>query len=95
MASRKPSSAPRPIIPDGALGDPAILGVAMIVAGMTVGSRPASEQKFQGLQYGEAAQQQLDHLLGSTFKGPHGELSHRESEFQLWFVRSFKASYSL
>ncbi|EGG02340.1 uncharacterized protein MELLADRAFT_91430 [Melampsora larici-populina 98AG31] len=84
MASRKPSSAPRPIIPDGALGDPASLGVAVIVAGMTVGSRPASEQKFQGQQYGEAAQQQLDHLLGSTFKGPHGEFSHRESEFQLW-----------
>ncbi|KAH9814594.1 hypothetical protein DFH28DRAFT_1027724 [Melampsora americana] len=84
MTSRKLSSAARPIIPDVSLGDPAGLGVAMIVAGMTVNLRSISEQKFQGQEYGEAAQQQLDYLFQSKFKGTHGEFSQRESELQLW-----------
>ncbi|KAI0321459.1 Six-hairpin glycosidase [Amylostereum chailletii] len=61
---------------DGAAGDPASLGVAVILANWTLTDDAA--------KYGEAAKEQLDHLLYTVPRTPSGAISQRESEVQLW-----------
>ncbi|KAI0067410.1 hypothetical protein BV25DRAFT_1819734 [Artomyces pyxidatus] len=61
---------------DGSAGDPASIGVAVLLANWTgVG----------GDDYAGAAQDQIEYLFGSSVpKTPDGAISHRVSQVQLW-----------
>ncbi|KAF7294922.1 hypothetical protein MIND_01030300 [Mycena indigotica] len=63
---------------DGAAGDPASIGVAVLLANWT------GQQGKDGLNYAAAAKNQLDFLLYNTPKTPDGAISHRVSQVQLW-----------
>lgn len=60
---------------DGAAGDPASNGIAVILAGMTY---------WWDSRFSADAKDQLDHLLYEVPRAPNGAISHRESEAQLW-----------
>ncbi|KIP12696.1 hypothetical protein PHLGIDRAFT_27123 [Phlebiopsis gigantea 11061_1 CR5-6] len=62
---------------DGAVGDPASLGVAVLLANWTRTNE--SDQSFS-----VAAQDQLVYLLENTLRTSDGAISHRVSEVQLW-----------
>lgn len=63
-----------PLMTDGAAGDPASMGVAVLLANQTL----------HNATYAEAAGQQLDFLLNYVPRAPNGAISHRVSEAQLW-----------
>ena len=60
---------------DGAAGDPASNGIAVILAGMTY----SWDDRFC-----VDAKDQLYHLLYQISRAPNGAISQRESEVQLW-----------
>ncbi|KDQ21094.1 hypothetical protein BOTBODRAFT_62116 [Botryobasidium botryosum FD-172 SS1] len=62
-------------ISDGAVGDPASLGVAMLLANWT---------NSTGGNYGEASQQELSFLLNWAPRNKDGAISHRSEQVQLW-----------
>ncbi|PVG04136.1 Six-hairpin glycosidase [Serendipita vermifera] len=62
------------LMEDGAAGDPASMGVAVLLANQTL----------HNSTYAEAAAQQLDFLLNYVPRAPNGAISHRVSEAQLW-----------
>ncbi|KAF7322986.1 hypothetical protein HMN09_00078300 [Mycena chlorophos] len=73
----KNTSAPAALIPnDGAAGDPASIGVAVLLANWT--------GQNDGLDYARAAQNQLDYLLYEVPKTSDGAISHRVAQVQLW-----------
>ncbi|PSS37321.1 hypothetical protein PHLCEN_2v798 [Hermanssonia centrifuga] len=62
---------------DGAVGDPASLGVAVLLANWT--RDDLSDDSFS-----VAAQEQLDYLLTGAPRTEDGAISHRDTQVQLW-----------
>ncbi|KAJ6547575.1 Six-hairpin glycosidase-like protein [Mycena capillaripes] len=62
---------------DGAAGDPASIGVAVLLANWT-------GQGSDGLDYAAAAQSQLEYLLNVVPHTSDGAISHRSAQVQLW-----------
>ncbi|KAI0919983.1 hypothetical protein AcV5_001913 [Taiwanofungus camphoratus] len=73
-------SGPAPLVytPDGAAGDPASLGVAVLLANWT----GAGAQ--DGLDYARAAQGQLAYTLDVVPRTNDGAISHRIEQVELW-----------
>ncbi|KAG8820660.1 hypothetical protein FRC17_010080 [Serendipita sp. 399] len=63
-----------PLMEDGAAGDPASVGVAVLLANQT----------FANASYALAAKQELQFLTEIVPRAPNGAISHRVSEAQLW-----------
>ena len=84
VASRPTSNGnivgPQPLINDGACGDPASIGVSVILANWT------GKGHMDGLDYAGAAQDQLDFLLTGAPRTNDGAISHRTDQTQLWLV---------
>jgi len=59
---------------DGAVGDPASMGIAVLMANQTL----------KNATYAKAAAEQLDYLLNVAPRAPNGAISHRASQVQLW-----------
>jgi len=76
-ASNNGTQGPQPLINDGAAGDPASIGVAVLIANWT-------GQGNSTLDYAGAAKDQLDYLLQKVPRTSDGAISHRVSEVQLW-----------
>ena len=63
---------------DGSAGDPASIGVAVLIANWT---------NLSGGDYAAAATAQIQYLFGPAVpKTPDGAISHRVSELQLWYA---------
>ncbi|OJA09010.1 hypothetical protein AZE42_07393 [Rhizopogon vesiculosus] len=69
---------PQPLIKDGSAGDPASIGVAVLLANWT------GQGATDGLNYAGAARDQLDFLLQNVTRTSDGALSHRIDQLQLW-----------
>ncbi|KAJ7709893.1 Six-hairpin glycosidase-like protein [Mycena rosella] len=63
---------------DGAAGDPASIGVAVLLANWT------GQGAADGLDYAAAARNQLDYLLDVVPRTSDGAISHRAAQVQLW-----------
>ncbi|EPQ50968.1 hypothetical protein GLOTRDRAFT_141133 [Gloeophyllum trabeum ATCC 11539] len=75
---------PQPLVANGAAGDPASIGVAVLVANWTLGPN-GGDGKYGGQDYAGAAKDQLDFLLGDQVpKTDDGAISHRTEQVQLW-----------
>lgn len=72
------ATGPQPLIQDTSAGDPASIGVAVLLANWT--GQGASD----GLDYCGAAQDQLEFLFQNVSKTPDGAISHRMDQVQLW-----------
>ncbi|TFK52313.1 hypothetical protein OE88DRAFT_1657509 [Heliocybe sulcata] len=73
---------PQALMANDALGDPASIGVAVLLANWTLGKNGGDGQ-YSGVDYEQAAKDQLDFL----FLGPRtddGAISHRTEQVQLW-----------
>ncbi|KAG6336425.1 hypothetical protein ID866_2668 [Astraeus odoratus] len=68
----------QPLMSDSAAGDPASIGVAVLLASWT------GQGNIDGLDYAGAARDQLDFLLQNVSKTNDGALSHRMDQVQLW-----------
>ncbi|RSH86461.1 uncharacterized protein EHS24_004717 [Apiotrichum porosum] len=68
-----------PLLKDDAAGDPASLGVAVLLANATTG-----DATYNGETYGAAAEAQLNFLLYDVPRTAQGAISHRVNEAQLW-----------
>jgi len=73
----KPANSSVLIDGDGAVGDPASLGVAVLLTSWTRTDR--SDTSFA-----VAAEEQLNHLLFEAPRNTDGAISHREDQVQLW-----------
>ncbi|KAG1760255.1 Six-hairpin glycosidase-like protein [Suillus occidentalis] len=69
---------PQPLIADTSAGDPASIGVAVLLANWT------GQGAIDGLDYAGAARDQLDYLFQNVSKTNDGALSHRVDQLQLW-----------
>lgn len=69
---------PQPFMKDGAAGDPASIGVAVLLANWT------GRSSEDGVDYAGAAKDQLDYLLTQVPRTSDGAISHRVSAVQLW-----------
>ncbi|KAG6373675.1 Six-hairpin glycosidase-like protein [Boletus reticuloceps] len=69
---------PQPLIQDSSAGDPASIGVAVLLANWT------GQSASDGLDYAGAARDQLQFLLQKAPKTPDGAISHRLDQVQLW-----------
>ncbi|WVF67288.1 hypothetical protein IAT40_002038 [Kwoniella sp. CBS 6097] len=67
------------LLEDGAAGDPASLGVTILIANATT-----KNEQVNGVGYGDAATAELNYLLHSVPKAPNGAISHRTDQAQLW-----------
>ncbi|OCF43696.1 hypothetical protein I317_02448 [Kwoniella heveanensis CBS 569] len=67
------------LLEDGAAGDPASLGITVLIANATT-----NNQQVNGVGYGAAATAELNYLLNSVPKAPNGAISHRTDQAQLW-----------
>ncbi|KAJ7109388.1 Six-hairpin glycosidase-like protein [Mycena epipterygia] len=73
------TSGPQPLINgDGAAGDPASIGVAVLLANWT------GQGTADGLDYAGAARNQLDYLQNVVPHTSDGAISHRVAQVQLW-----------
>jgi hypothetical protein len=75
---------PQPLINDSAAGDPASIGMAVLLANWT------GQDQNDGLDYAGAAQDQLDFLFQNVPQTSDGAISHRVSQVQLWLVSPSK-----
>jgi Glycosyl Hydrolase Family 88 len=73
---------PQPLINDTSAGDPASIGIAVLLASYT------GQWAKDGLNYAGAAQDQLDFLFEAVPHTSDGAISHLVHEVQLW-VRVF------
>lgn len=71
---------PQPLIQDSSAGDPASIGVAVLLANWT--GQGASD----GLDYSGAARDQLEFLFQKVPKTQDGAISHRMDQVQLWYA---------
>jgi len=71
---------PQPLMNDSAAGDPASLGMVVLLANWT------GQQQTDGLDYAGAAQDQLDFLFQDVPRTSDGAISHRTDQLQLWSV---------
>ncbi|WVQ94887.1 hypothetical protein IAU59_001972 [Kwoniella sp. CBS 9459] len=83
------------LLEDGAAGDPASLGIAVLLANATTDNAQVNE-----VGYGDAATAELNYLLHSVPKAPNGAISHRTDQAQLWsdsvyMVPPFLAYYAV
>lgn len=69
---------PQPLIKDASTGDPASIGVAVLLANWT------RLWEVDGLDYAGAARDQLHFLLQNVSRTSDGALSHRLNQLQLW-----------
>ncbi|KAF8129060.1 Six-hairpin glycosidase-like protein [Boletus edulis] len=69
---------PQPLIQDSSAGDPASIGVAVLLANWT------GQSASDGLDYAGAARDQLQFLFQNAPKTPDGAISHRLDQVQLW-----------
>ncbi|KIM74461.1 hypothetical protein PILCRDRAFT_702405 [Piloderma croceum F 1598] len=69
---------PQPLMNDSAAGDPASLGMVVLLANWT------GQQRTDGLDYAGAAQDQLDFLFQDVPQTSDGAISHRTDQLQLW-----------
>ncbi|KAG1824531.1 Six-hairpin glycosidase-like protein [Suillus subaureus] len=69
---------PQPLIADTSAGDPASIGVAVLLANWT------GQGALDGLDYAGAARDQLNYLFQNVSKTSDGALSHRVGQLQLW-----------
>ncbi|KAH0835728.1 Six-hairpin glycosidase-like protein [Lanmaoa asiatica] len=69
---------PQPLIQDSSAGDPASIGVAVLLANWT------GQGTLDGLDYSGAAQDQLEFLFQIAPKTQDGAISHRMDQVQLW-----------
>ncbi|EGO01597.1 glycoside hydrolase family 105 protein, partial [Serpula lacrymans var. lacrymans S7.3] len=65
------------LAPDKATGDPASIGVSVILANWT-------RSNLTDNSFSQAASQQLDYLLNHAPRSPSGAISQRTDEVQLW-----------
>ncbi|GBE85574.1 hypothetical protein SCP_0800910 [Sparassis crispa] len=79
-ASNSNKTGPQPLVyvSGGAAGDPASIGVAVLLANLT------GQQAEDGLDYAGAARDQLAYLLQDVPRTGDGAISHRVEEVQLW-----------
>ncbi|KAJ3998634.1 Six-hairpin glycosidase [Lentinula boryana] len=73
--SAKPSDSLALVANDGAVGDPASIGVAVLLANWTDSS---------DISYASAASEQLDYLLNVAPRTDSGAISQRSDQVQLW-----------
>lgn len=74
---------PQPLIADTSAGDPASIGVAVLLANWT------GQGAIDGLDYAGAARDQLDYLFQNVSKTSDGALSHRVDQLQLWYIKGY------
>ncbi|WVQ75720.1 hypothetical protein IAR50_005350 [Cryptococcus sp. DSM 104548] len=67
------------LLQDDAAGDPASLGVAVLLANASSG-----DAQVDGVGYGEAAEAELNYLLYDVPRTSAGAISHRADQTQLW-----------
>ncbi|KAG8953531.1 hypothetical protein FRC03_011750 [Tulasnella sp. 419] len=68
------------LMQDGSSGDPASIGVPMLIANWTQVSRPDAWKN----DYNTPLRQQMDYILNLAPKTPDGAISHRSEIVQLW-----------
>ena len=96
-ANRSNSTDAQPIwyVEGGAAGDPASMGVAILIANWTGAPQPelnvalnASTPKGvkmgRGVSYDRAAREQVEYLLNDVPRTDDGAISHRIEQVQLW-----------
>ncbi|KZT63338.1 Six-hairpin glycosidase [Daedalea quercina L-15889] len=96
-ANRSNSTGPQPVmyVQGGAAGDPASLGVAILLANWTGApepqlnnplnaSNPRGVNLGRGVTYARAASEQLEYLLTVVPRTDDGAISHRIEQVQLW-----------
>lgn len=71
---------PRPLLSDGSAGDPASIGMSILLANWT------GVDRGSGLDYAGAANDELDWILNVVPRTDDGAISHRVLEVQLWCV---------
>ena len=69
---------PQPLIQDSSTGDPASIGVAVLLANWT------GQSSSDRLDYAGAARDQLAFLFQKAPKTKDGAISHRMDQVQLW-----------
>ncbi|KAI6144251.1 Six-hairpin glycosidase-like protein [Pisolithus tinctorius] len=69
---------PQPLMSDNATGDPASIGVAVLLANWT------GQGAVDGLDYAGAARDQLEFLLSNVSRTHDGAISQRTDQVQLW-----------
>ena len=69
---------PQPLINDDSAGDPASIGVSVLLANWT------GQEHVDGLDYAGAARDQLEFLLTNVSRTSDGAISHRIDQTQLW-----------
>lgn len=69
---------PQPLIQDLSAGDPASIGVAVLLANWT------GQGALDGLDYSGAARDQLEFLFQNVSRTQDGAISHRMDQVQLW-----------
>ncbi|WVR09593.1 hypothetical protein IAU60_006664 [Kwoniella sp. DSM 27419] len=67
------------LLEDGAAGDPASLGITILLANAST-----NNQQINGVGYGDAATAELNYLLHTVPRAPNGAISHRTDQAQLW-----------
>ncbi|KAL0255215.1 hypothetical protein I308_100010 [Cryptococcus tetragattii IND107] len=67
------------LLEDDAAGDPASLGVTILLANASTGNA-----QVNGVSYGDAAREELNYLLYDVPKTSAGAISHRADQVQLW-----------
>ncbi|KAH9024526.1 Six-hairpin glycosidase-like protein [Lactarius pseudohatsudake] len=78
VAENPPGALPAPLITgDGAVGDPASIGVSVLLRSWTL-------QDPGNTTFADAAAGQLDYLLNVAPRAPNGAISHRDNQAQLW-----------
>ena len=68
---------PQPFLPDGSAGDPASIGMCVLLANWT-------NQDAGQIDYAGAAEDQLNFLFQDVPMTSDGAISHRVSQLQLW-----------
>ena len=79
-SSNNNTSGPQPLIADGAAGDPASIGVSVILANWT----GMNDQNYAG-----AATDQINFLLEKVPQTSDGAISHRTDQVQLWCAAEY------
>ncbi|KAA1102843.1 hypothetical protein PGTUg99_036587 [Puccinia graminis f. sp. tritici] len=80
LARRDPNTLPL-VEGDGSAGDPASLGIAVLVASAATSNDSDRSQKYMKL-----AKDQLDWSLNHVPRSPEGAISQRNNEVQFWRV---------
>lgn len=76
--SNRNITGPQPLMSDNATGDPASIGVAVLLANWT------GQGAVDGLDYAGAARDQLEFLLSNVSRTHDGAISQRTDQVQLW-----------